>query len=491
MPAINRNVVLWYGQRPNFEEEREFNNRNLTVKVTESGGKVDFSIACAIVFYARPPDVKAAFSCLSLICDALNQGLMVYAIADDDEIQRHLQQDIPEIAKSGCMVGCIRSRTGNVPASEIAENIARHDAGRHANIALEIKTPKDVDLSVDSIFFIRRAFNDCVSVVLSSMPGGRSADAFSVQATLIDSDAGPRPMPFFIKLDAPEKISTEATNYRLYASHHIPWYLRPNLDPSRCLYGVKCGILVGSFVEHSQSLWDIVINGGGVRYLHLLYEDTLLGWRSQAYKNPPRSVRMANALANVFKWENMPKKNVDQAKEHGLVCEPKEIWEKLISLPELQLRIAPIHGDMHAENVRVRNNDAIIIDLANVRLGPLSADIASMEVWLAFQVPKVQDDIPDRARWTVLLSELFSPKNIPKPPSLESVDCDLDWLRSCVRQTRMIAASVCDNDTEYATALAIYLLRHSSFSDDNEEDLYRRGYAYFIGSKLVDWLSEP
>jgi len=215
-----------------------------------------------------------------------------------------------------------------------------------------------------------------------------------------------------------------------------------------------------------------------------------MGWRSQAYRRKPMKCRLANSLNDVFKWEMVLGQTVQQAKQHGSVRTPKELWEQLLNLPEQDFYHAPMHGDMHAENVRVRNNDAIIIDLANARDGPLCADVASLEVWLAFQVPSTDKHIPNRAVWEMVVKDLFSPVEVTRPPRLASADVGLDWLRGCIRQTRMIAGAICECETEYPTAIALHLLRRAQYLvESDEEDAYRRGYAYFLGSQLVEWLT--
>jgi hypothetical protein len=491
MSAISRNAVYWFGASPTDEEQLEFKQRGLVIRIFANNAAIDFNVARAVVYNARPPGVPAASAQLNRLPTALDHGLMVFLLAADDAIQAHLLKEVPNAARYGHLMALVRSRTGSVPSYECAENIARHDVGRHAKMDLQIHLPLNVKLKKDEEFFVRRAFSDCAVVSLEPLTGGRSATTFAAQATLIASEVGPRPLPFFVKIDEASKILTEVNNYQLFATNHIPWYLRPNLDSSRCLYGLTHGILVGSFVEQSESLWQAVLNGKGPRYIHALFEDTLMGWRSQAYRHPPLKGSLINSLSYVFNWEKVPSQTVHQAKQHGTVLTPKELWEQLINLPEQRWRNAPMHGDMHAENVRVRNNDAIIIDLANARTGPLCADVASMEVWLAFEIPTSEKQIPDRAVWTQVVRELFKPTEVTRPPGLATNDLGLDWLSACIRQTRMIAGAICECDTEYPTAIALHLLRWAQYLDDSgdEEEVYRRGYAYFMGSQLVDWLS--
>jgi len=490
MPSVSRNVVYWAGLPPSATETLEFERRRLTVRICDATSPPDMNVARGLVFNARPPDVSAAVAGLQFMRAALDHGLMIYLVAADDAIQAYLQRSVPVGARPRFGVSTIRIRTGDVSAHELAENIARHDAGRPANSLLDIQVPAGVVLLPRHEFLVRRAFSDCSTISIQPLTGGRSATAFIVQATLVASEAGPRPLPFFAKIDSAPKIFLEATNYELYALQHIPWYLRPNVDDSRSILGIEEGILVGSFVEHSESLWQAVLQGRGRRYIHALFEDTLMGWRSQAYRTTPTRTRIANVLRSVFSWEKVPAETVRLAAAVGNVAQPQVIWERLISLPDHEIRMSPMHGDMHGENVRVRNGDSIIIDLANVGIGPLFADLASLEVWLAFEMPRTALASADEARWQKLVTELFEPGRVLRPPALASRDQTLDWLTGCVRQTRMLAHAVCGSEVEYATAIALYLLRRAQYVDMSVDgDQHRRAVAYYLASQIVEWLS--
>lgn len=495
MTAIDRNLVYWFGLEPSAAERAEFAQRNLRVELVKDGATPDFNLARAAVFCAKPPFVPSACGKLDVVTTALNHGLLVYLLAEDDTTQAHLRSQVPAAAWSGPLAPHLRARTGEMPPFECAEVIARHQAGPRAKSTLDIHLPPGVELSPERLFMIRRAFSDCSTVSLEPLSGGRSAAAYAVQARLVASAVGPRPLPFFMKLDSPEKIVAEEARYRDYATLHIPWYLRPNLDPARCLVGLEQGVLVGSFVGQSESLWEAVLDGRGPRYIHALFEETLMGWRSQAYQHPPRKGRLARTLRDTFKWEKVKQEHVDRASEFGEVQSPRHLWEALLNVPEQTWREAPMHGDMHAENVRVRNDDAIIIDLAKAGMGPLCADIASLEVWLSFEVPSEPKKIPNREDWTVIVREMYSPQNVARPPNLATTDVGTDWLRACARQTRMFGGAICECNTEYATAIAVHLLRRACYSRDEgdalylAEDAYRRALAYQLGSSLVDWLA--
>ena len=100
------------------------------------------------------------------------------------------------------------------------------------------------------------------------------------------------------------------------------------------------------------------------------------------------------------------------AQTHGVTAMPIELWESLLSLTGQKYRSAPMHGDLHGNNVRVRGTDAIVIDLASITTGPLVADVAALETWLAFKVPPTAidngaDAIAKReAAWKKVVDEL-------------------------------------------------------------------------------------
>jgi hypothetical protein len=493
MSHVDRRIVYWFGAPPTPNELAEYTQRDLSViEVKDEQPAPDFRNARAAVFCAKRPWIRAACQHLKLVSSALSGGLLIYLVAEDDATQGHLRAEIPSVAWQH-LRDRVWSRTGEVPAFECAEVIARHDPGPHAEPSLEIHLPPEVCLDEDSQFLLRRAFSDCAKIALQPLSGGRSATAYAVQAALRASEVGPRPMPFFVKLDTPNKILAEQSNYSLYASLHIPWYLRPNLDPKRCLIGLTKGILVGTFVAHSDSLWNVVLDGKGPRYIHALFEETLMGWRSQAYQRPPAKGSLSARLDHVFKYERVVDKHVERAREFGNVHSPRELKARLLDVGQQTWREAPMHGDLHAENVRVRGDDAIIIDLEKVATGPLCADIASLEVWLAFEVPP--RTVPNRELWTSLVGTLFAPESVSRPPNLASTHEGMDWLRACVRHTRMISGAVCECSTEYVTAIALHLLRRACYDRGaadvhSQEDTYRRAYAYYLGSRLVDGLAD-
>ncbi len=166
---------------------------------------------------------------------------------------------------------------------------------------------------------------------------------------------------------------------------------------------------------------------------------------------------------------------------------PDRIWEILQRL-EQRYRVAPIHGDLHGENVRVRGTSAILIDLASVARGPLTADLAALETWLAFELPPPPEADAQRffdAPWADVIGRLFAPAAFRHPPGPARAATPLAWLEAVVRQIRTMGIAIQSCATEYQSAVAVQLLRRCQWADGGPGDRGRRTVGYQIASKLV------
>lgn len=493
---IGRTKVLWVGEAPEPQMVLEFQNRNLLVEAVgdASVSPVRFAQSCGIVYRFSSSTLTSTRKLFAeTSAAASDHGLCVYLLADDDTIQSHISVVLADNKME------LRRRTAPVAAHELPEAIARHEPGPAYNDSLEIKLD-DVTraLTPEEIVLLKRSFGDCIRISLRPLVGGRSANVFVAYAVFRDSLVGPRPLPFFVKIDDRLTIANERSNYGLYASHFIPFNLRPNLDLLRCIEASRSGILVGNFVDRSESLWDVVCRGQGQAAIHSLFEEALRGWRVQAFCEPPtiieKSVAAALRDAKAFDYSRVKASHLTFAKSFGILATPIELWESLIGLTEQKYRAAPMHGDLHGNNVRVRGNDAILIDLASITTGPLVADLAALETWLAFAVPSSgsdnhRDDDAERAKWQEVVDGLFEPAAFAAVPLPATESFDLEWLWTCVRQLRSMVDPIQLCETEYQSAVAVYLLRRTMWEGENVVDSYRRGYAYVLAARLIDDLA--
>lgn len=166
----------------------------------------------------------------------------------------------------------------------------------------------------------------------------------------------------------------------------------------------------------------------------------------------------------------------------GEVLRPTTLWRRLISAPRQSWQECVMHGDMHGDNVRVRKDDAIVIDFAQADKGPACADAASLEVWLAFQAEGLAVK-----QWQSWVENLYRPNVIDT--MLEGAGADQGcWIHGCLSKIRQIARSCVLGHDEYKRVLAVFLLRHASFEasqSDAEADEFRRCFAYWLANRLV------
>ncbi len=77
---------------------------------------------------------------------------------------------------------------------------------------------------------------------------------FRVHAWMKQSEVGPLPLPFFVKIATPRDVDLEKANYGMFAEMYIPFNLRPNIDYRRCVQTRAKAALVGNFVDDAGTL---------------------------------------------------------------------------------------------------------------------------------------------------------------------------------------------------------------------------------------------
>jgi hypothetical protein len=478
-----RPKVLWFGPSPD-QDVHEFKNRNLVLEINAANPENDFRFARAAIFKFDPEKQRRLITNLrTYAATAIDNGLTIMLIADDDTGQNGISHALTKFSFSD---ECTR-RT-HPPMSELAENAARHHAGPEDNPGLKISREVAESLSVEQRLLFRRAFWDCRGVVAQPLDGGRSGNVFCVYATFRDSEVGPRPLPFFVKIDLKHKILSELNKYKIFTEHFIPFSSRPNLDHSRCFVGSSHGIIVGNFVEHSETLWDLAIRGHANKAIHSLFDEALRGWHLQAYQenSSPRNGNLYAALnpavGELVRAEEFTQQRVKDAFSLGATLKPDALVNLARSMPPVLHRSAPIHGDLHAKNVRVRNSDAILIDFYLTRIGPIAADPASLEATLLFSAVDEEDKY---ATWRKTVDALFKEEYLEHAPPPAKQPHPREWLWNCVRQIRLVALGMQTSKFEYAAVLGIYSLRCAMFKADYPEEELRRAYAYVLAERLL------
>ena len=484
-----RRHILWFGSPPSPASQREIVNRNCLLRDGDPAVPAT-TIRDALAAVVAIDDANEAAMLEMVEREAarlVDYGLRVDLIALDDAAAGRIQ------ARLDTVVAMPGVKLHTAPqAAALAEAIVRHDAGAAPRLDLRIAVPDHREglRHADRPLF-ERAFAQCSEITLVELGGGRSeARVFAVHMTIERSNIGAWPQPAFVKLDRRDKIAVEHDNYRSYAERFIPFGLRPNIDTM--IVGSEHSLLVGNFVDRSESLWDLARRNVAGEAITALLEETLGGWRDQAYARDPERGAVAAAMRAAGLWDpdRIQPYYVQCAADAGITATPQAMWQVLAALDQ-QFRTAPIHGDLHGENVRVRGHSAILIDLASVCIAPLTADLAALETWLAFELPPEADRQRfEDPEWAATIERLYRPEAFRHPPGPCRPAARYAWIETVVRQIRTLGIAIQSCPSEYQTAVAVQLLRRCQWADGCAGDRGRRALGYRIAAGIVETVKE-
>ena len=374
---------------------------------------------------------------------------------------------------------------------EIANFVMENPPGPPPKLTLEIEFEDKLEETQGAVLLIRRAFWECTVVHLSRLDEGRSQGVRVYKACVAKNGiVGPWLQPYFVKIGPRRTIYTEFENYELYVEGCIPFHLGTRVVRHRCCLGATEGIMVGHYVDESESLNQCAFDGRSTAALAGLFDRTLIGWhRSGRREDRP----FAGPLLRYFP-RTINADRLSRAKQLGATLDLtalRTLFEKCQDAPVL---VGRTHGDLHAANVRIRANDAVVIDFyAHRDNQPLILDAATLEASLLVDgfgaAPPTKGRIKkaDLKAWFDSVHSLYkgevlpidvSPKENPKSKSF--------WFHSCVGQIRRQAREWAFTSNQYAAALALALLVKAK-KDPNvpEPEATRRAAAYVFAERLL------
>ena len=492
MDPTDRNQVLVIGTAA--FDETEFVRRGLRLsRVTAAEAAAQFNSAKALIVADAPGKfalIKEAFA-----------GVFLQA-EDHELLPVILTHSLPDFAQAAALRA--KDHPGSnariVQIAELwraAELIARHQVGPPAgDVALQ---PTTLPLTDDAKLLLKRAFADCVEIFIEPLLGGRaSISVYRIHARLRQSVVGPRPLPFFVKIDEPQAIEAEKSKYHYYAEHYIPFNLRPNLDKDRCVRTRSCAALVGDFVDDAVPLRKCLRSGQGIGALFALFETSLKGFRLQPFAAGQKRSKgvLAGFVESQIRAPEIIDQIVDRAKrDFGLSRSPVDM-QKIISqqAQKLACRMGPCHGDLHSGNVMVRGGDAILIDFSSVGNGPLTADPAALEVSLMFGTDE-EDKADSFNEWRAFVDHIYegNVRSLHPPALSESKPGHFSWLRRSIRELRHILLGCNVGELEAKLVLAAYLMRYARLGKGALEkgDLVafdRHVYSLLVAERIVNGL---
>jgi hypothetical protein len=483
----SRPHLLWFGQSPCEATSRACADRDVMLRYNPIDvSPADYSTArtLAIALGPEPASQEEGEAIEERLRAALRHGIKCIVLAPLGRI--------PEVqsAITSLPFGAQIELWDSNRESHVAERAARAQPGAAWSGTIDVTG--DDSLCEEDRILLRRAFHDCTTGSLIAETQGRSAKVYRVFAKLRDSAAGRLPLPFFAKFDKYSKVKRELENYRDHTTLFIPFNQRPNVDPSRCFLGAERGLIVGNFVEESEPLGELVERGTARAALHSLFGGALRGWRTQSYLDETMAIgpsivnSLVHCLPSAYRIGRRDQlvRCAIRARELDATLDPTQLEELLKRLPPLKHRRCMTHGDLHGSNVRVCRGEAILMDFASTQIGPLMADPASLEVSLAMDAQKLSAE--DWSKFTREAYDMQNLRALPAPQDPARLDAAL-W--NSIRQLRQIALADQLSGFEYATAVAIYMLRHASYARSAHEPAGRREMAYFLAERIATQLA--
>jgi hypothetical protein len=277
----------------------------------------------------------------------------------------------------------------------------------------------------------------------------------------------------------------------------VPFELRPNLEVF--IEGFRKALYVADFVDRSDSMLDAARGGRAEAAISNLFNRTLHRWRDRARQCQMSHGSLVDAAERlgVVQPSSIRKEYLESGRIQQLQIDVAALWKQL-SVHQFAYRAATIHGDLHGENVRVRGDDAILIDLGAVKGdtspgkgAPLCFDVAMLEVALVFAY-RGKEDGPDEfeeKEWENEIRPFYQLDAILSSPSIDSAPKPDSWRFGCLQRIRAFGIYEQSDAYEYAIALVVALWRWCKFSSKGPADKGRRVVALKLGSEIVSQIA--
>lgn len=496
--------VAWLNSPPPIEAAQAFNARGYSVEscANQALGEHTYLAGLAAVVFTQNPqklrDIGNDIQTHAAII--LNYGCQIITIPapgwHKSLIDSMEKTPLSAVASQNILsFPFIRTFDEATDWNTVASFVDKHPQGQPPNNRLQIDLEPDkrgnlLALSPERTILLQRAFSDCVKVHMKPLSGGLSGAAvFVAYPTLERTYINCRqPLPYFVKFDTRDNAIKEYKNYRERVDPFIPFHLGPHLIDDRCFLGSSEGVIVGDYVEESESLVDCAKAGRAGPAIACLFNRTLHGWHRDATVQTGAKYQTFPDAIPAERWK--------LAKSLGAKTVLRVLRQNLDQANTNAMMVGPIHGDLNANNVRVRGVDAIVIDFLSQRDdGDVVFDAANLEASLLVD-GFAQNQLGSRASsrdvksYLKLVWPIYNEPLLNLAPPYPDPENPASWFYECIRQIRRYARQMECHPGQYAAALSRALLKRScketptnaSFSIHEE---YRRAAAYFVAETVL------
>lgn len=360
----------------------------------------------------------------------------------------------------------------------LAQRCADHSDGYRLNASLIIDDGGST-LEIHEQMLMRRAFSDFARIeVRQPRQGFSGAKIWRVVAS---DSTGRKAVPFAVKLHRRAKVELERENIRNFVTEQIPFPHRPPVLEDRCVVGGRFAVLVTAFVERAEHLDEYLSMGKpAATAIDSLFDGPLRVWRAEARGPSPimlaAQYEQIEVLPKSPDWSELDAAYRANGEGKGVPA-PADLRRIAHAMPRQEVRTCWPHGDLHAQNVFVRQDsgDVILIDFARCRAeSPLARDLAQLDVSIGFGV-RASDALGGRD-----LERLYSHQILR--------NARFCWRRNerikAIQKIRSYASMVSVGNDEYELTVAFHLLRLARVLA-KADTIERAAATYEVGARLV------
>jgi hypothetical protein len=491
-------TVLWFGVPPLPGTRQKLELRAYTLVENVDKEQIEdalLGLTAVVVISGVPCDSLEMKAICDLLPMFIDHGIRVMFVTDDQTNRAGIiEHQLKRLDASYPWDGSVRF-VPNFKGIHF-DDIITFVHGPKWKFCTVVQLDSSERLTEEEDRLVKRAFPKAEEIHLRKLGSGFSgAKVFMAYENRREMDSSiahwtqPRLVKIHERLDLAREVGA-----MIAVSPFVPFELRPNLEAH--IEGFRKAVYVADFVDKSESLLDAARAGRAEPAISNLFNRTLHRWRDRARQcdMSHESLVTAAERLRMVSAQDIQKEYLDAEPILKLRVSHFDLWEALrkCSFPH---RVATIHGDLHADNVRVRGDDAILIDLGAVKgdteIGqgaPLCFDVAMLEVALmftqggeqggenGFSQPQWQQEIESFYELDSILSNRGA-KNAPEPDS---------WRLGCLQRIRAFGIYEQSHEYEYAIALIIALWRWCKFPSSGDADRGRRVKAFALAVKLIN-----
>ncbi len=476
--------------------KRELGNRRLSISACNPN-RLDISLLrdarAALVQFDRTKREAIAGLLAKNSVDALNAGALLAVVLPAAATQKEDRTSVSEIAGS---LGIQVKALNGWAAHEVAEECARHHAGRPANEKLDIQKEEGLVLTPALETLLSRAFSDINKIRVSSLQGGKSKRISGVWRIEAYDEKGHSLEPYVVKAGEKVLIKEERQGMQDLVLDRIPFPNRPPLVLERCVEGATEALLTSKFIDRAIRFDHYLRFGAPMLAISSLFDGPMRTWRH------PQNVMAGEVVGLAQEYEKhqvipSPQTTHGLVKSYELarvkysanVMAPDTLLSLLFDLDRVRVSLCYCHGDLHTRNMFVRHNsfDVLLIDFRNAAsLSPTARDPAKLDVGIAFDV--WDDDRTSRPLPIDELRVLYEPPLLPVRQAVEP----LSTRGEAIRHLRLLA-SVDASPLEYDLTVCFNLLNFARFEPEEKSEnraaiKEAQSTAYYLGERIASYV---